>query len=105
MEYIRLLREVKIQETIFEQLSKQYELAKINENKDSSSVQVIDEAVPPTRKSGPKRSMIVLLSTAIAFFGSLVIIFVQEYFSKLSPEDSETIREIRRLLRFRKREV
>ena len=103
MEYIRLLREVKIQETIFEQLSKQYEMAKINENKDSSSVQVIDEAIPPIKKSGPKRSLIVLLSAFIAFFGSIVVIFIQEYSSKVSPENAEIIREIKQSLRFRKR--
>ena len=105
MGYMRLLRELKIQEAIFEQLTKQYELAKINETKDTSSVQVIDEAVAPLKKSGPKRSRIVILSAFSAFFMSIVIIFVQEYFSKLSPEDAEIIREIKQSLRFRKREA
>lgn len=102
VEYLRKLRDVKIQEAIFEQLSKQYELAKINETKDSSSVQIIDEAVPPTKKSKPKRSLMVLLSTAIAFMGSIVFIFFQEYFSKMSSEDAEAIREIKQSLRFGK---
>jgi len=105
MEYLNRLREVKTQEAIFEQLSKQYELAKINETKESSSVQIIDEAVPPLRKSGPKRSLIVILSTFTAFFMSIVIIFVQEYLSKLSPEDAEIIREIKQSFRFRKRDA
>jgi len=105
LEYLRKLRDVKIQEAIFEQLSKQYEMAKINETKDSSSVQIIDEAEAPTRKSGPKRSIIVILSTFTAFIFSLGIIFIQEYFSKLSPEDAEIIREIRQSLRFRKRDA
>jgi len=105
LEYLRRLRDVKIQEAIFEQLSKQYEVAKINENKDSSSVQVIDEAVVPVRKSGPKRSIIVIISTISAFILSLGIIFVQEYLCKLSPEDSEIIAEIKQALRFRKRAV
>ena len=99
------MREVKIQEAIFEQLSKQYELAKINEAKDSSSVQIIDEAVPPTKKSGPKRSMIVIIATFTAFIISLGIIFIQGCLSKLSPEDAETIREIKQSLRFRKRDA
>jgi len=105
MGYMRLLREVKIQEAIFEQLTKQYELAKINETKDTSSVQIIDEAVPPLKKSGPKRSRIVILTAFAAFFMSIVIIFVQEYLSKLSPEDAEIIREIKQSLRFRKRDA
>jgi len=103
IEYLRKLRDMKIQEAIFEQLSKQYELAKINESKDSSSVQIIDEAVAPSKKSGPKRSLIVLISTFIAFVGSVVVIFVQEFLSKLSPEDSENIREIKASLRFWRR--
>jgi uncharacterized protein involved in exopolysaccharide biosynthesis len=102
MEYVRRLREVKVQEAIFEQLSKQYEMAKINENKDSSSVQIIDEAIPPVKKSGPKRSLIVIISTFIAFIGSLGIIFIQEYFSKLPPEDAEIWRDIKQSLRFRR---
>lgn len=105
VEYVRKVREVKIQEAIFEQLTKQYELAKMNEAKDSSSVQVIDEAVPPVKKSKPNRSLIVLLSVVTAFFISIMIIFVQEYLSKLSPEDAEIIREIRQSLRFRKRDA
>jgi len=105
VEYFRKVRELKIQEAVFEQLSKQYEVAKINESKDSSTLQVLDEAVPPLKKSKPKRSLIVLLSTVMAFFGSIVIIFVQEYLSRMSPEDTEILREIKQSLRFRKREA
>jgi len=105
VEYFRKVRELKIQEAVFEQLSKQYEVAKINESKDSSTLQILDEAVAPTKKSKPKRSLIVLLSTVMAFIGSIVIIFVQEYLSKMSPEDTEIIREIKQSLRFRKREA
>jgi len=105
VEYFRKVRELKIQEAVFEQLSKQYEVAKINESKDSSTLQVLDEAVAPIKKSKPKRSLIVLLSTVMAFIGSIVIIFVQEHLSKLSPEDVEIIGEIKQSLRFRKREA
>ena len=103
VEYVRKVRELKIQEAIFEQLTKQYELAKMNEAKDTSSAQVIDEAVPPVKKSGPKRLLVVILSTISAFFISIMIIFVQEYLSKMSPEDAEIYREIRQSLSFRKR--
>ncbi|OHX22077.1 GumC family protein [Chromobacterium sphagni] len=61
LEYLRKLREVKYQETIFELLSKQYELARIDEAKDSSLIQVLDPAVPPELKSKPKRSLIMAL--------------------------------------------
>ncbi|MBX9266358.1 GumC family protein [Chromobacterium violaceum] len=67
LEYLRRLREVKYQETIFELLAKQYELAKIDESKDSSLIQVLDTASPPELKSKPQRSMI-MLSGLIAGF-------------------------------------
>lgn len=95
IEYVRKLRELKIQEAIFEQISKQFEVAKINEAKDSSSLQVLDEAVPPVMKSKPKRSLIVILSTVTAFFISIFIIFIQEYLSKMSPEDAKIMNSIK----------
>jgi capsule polysaccharide export protein KpsE/RkpR len=51
LEYARTMRDMKFQEAIFEQLPKQYEMAKLNEAKDSSSIQVLDSAVPPNQKS------------------------------------------------------
>ncbi|MEO9453690.1 GumC family protein [Chromobacterium phragmitis] len=67
LEYLRRLREVKYQETIFDLLAKQYELAKIDEAKDSSLIQVLDPAVPPELKSRPKRSIIMVLSVLAGF--------------------------------------
>jgi len=103
VEYVRKLRELKIQEAIFEQLAKQYEVAKLNEAKDSSTLQVLDDAVTPLRKSKPKRALIVILSTITAFFLSIFVIFIQEYLSKLSPEDAQIVSEIKKsLFKFRK---
>jgi tyrosine-protein kinase Etk/Wzc len=103
VEYARKLRELKIQEAIFEQLSKQYEVAKLNEAKDSSSLQVLDEAVVPLKKSRPKRSLIVMLSTVTAFFVSIFVVFLQEYLSKLPPEDAKLLGDIKHsLFHFRK---
>jgi uncharacterized protein involved in exopolysaccharide biosynthesis len=102
VEYVRKLRELKIQEAIYEQLTKQYEVAKLTEAKDSSSLQVLDEAVPPLKKSKPRRTLIVLLSAMAAFFVALVAVFFQEYLDRLPPEDAERARGLRRaLFRFR----
>jgi tyrosine-protein kinase Etk/Wzc len=106
VEYVRKMRELKIQEAIFEQLTKQFEMAKISEAKDSSTLQVLDEAVVPLRKSKPKRALIVLLSTVTAFFVSIFIVFIQEYLSKMSPEDSALLSNIKKsLFRLRNNEV
>lgn len=101
LEYARLMRELKIQETIFEQLTKQYEVTKLNEAKDSSSLQVLDEAVAPAQKSKPKRSLIVILSTVTAFFVSIFLVFIQEYFGKMSSEDRAIWQDIKNSCRLR----
>jgi uncharacterized protein involved in exopolysaccharide biosynthesis len=78
-EYLRKLRQLKYNETIFELLSKQYELAKLDEAKDAVVIQVIDRAVPPERKSGPHRTQIVLLAMVTALFLSVFIVLLLEH--------------------------
>ncbi len=95
LEYARLLRNVKIQEAIYELLTQQYEQAKIMESKDTPTVQVLDKASPPERKSFPKRSIIISLvfiaSFAINFLGICVILYFNEEKNK---EHSNTKRLI-----------
>jgi tyrosine-protein kinase Etk/Wzc len=92
--YARKLRELKIQEAVFEQLTKQYEMAKLNEAKDSSTFQVLDEAVVPIRKSKPSRSLIVIMSTAATFLISVVVVCAREYLAKLPAEDRAIVDDI-----------
>lgn len=91
LDYARKLRELKTQEAIFEQLTKQYEVAKINEAKDSSSIQILDEAVAPTKKSKPSRSLIVIMTTMVSFFFSVFCVFLLEYFSKMPEDDKKML--------------
>lgn len=60
VEYIRSLRNLKYYETIFELLAKQYELAKIDEAKDTSNIQVLDIAIPAEKKIKPRKAIIVI---------------------------------------------
>jgi uncharacterized protein involved in exopolysaccharide biosynthesis len=71
LEYIRKYRDMKYHETLFEVLSKQYEIARIDEAKDATLIQVLDEAVRPERKSKPRTRIIVAVS---ALFGLLIAI-------------------------------
>ena len=68
LEYARKLREVKYHETLFELLAKQYEAARIDEAKAAPIIQVVDRAVPPDKKSGPHRSLILLGCAFVGFF-------------------------------------
>jgi tyrosine-protein kinase Etk/Wzc len=67
LEYVRGLREVKYRETIFEILAKQFELAKLDEAKEGAVIQVVDVAVPPSKRSSPKRTLMVLGATVIGW--------------------------------------
>ena len=78
-EYLRKLRQLKYNETIFELLSKQYELAKLEEARDAVVIQVIDRAVPPERKSRPHKAPIVLLATVAMFLLSAFIVLLLEH--------------------------
>ena len=61
--YADLYRQTKVQETVFELLTEQYELAKVQEAKEIPTVKVLDPAIVPTKKSFPPRRVITLLGT------------------------------------------
>ena len=102
LDYMRRARDVKYQETLFELLSKQYEIAKIDEAKDAAIIQVVDKAVIPERKSKPKRALIVILATMLAFFITVLLAFVKEANAKArdNPESAQQLSLLRRYLRF-----
>lgn len=78
VEYVRRLRDVKYYETMFEMLAKQFELAKIDEAKDASSIQQLDKAIPADKEASPRRKYVVaggavaglLLGVLLAFLRS-----------------------------------
>jgi tyrosine-protein kinase Etk/Wzc len=78
VEVMRLWREVKVQEQVFELLTAQLVEARIRETRDSPTVQVLDQAVPPLHKSRPKRAIIVITGFLIGIAGSFVIVLLME---------------------------
>lgn len=80
LEYVRKLRDVKYYETVFELLAKQFEMAKIDEAKDTSTIQQLDKAIPADKNSGPKRLMIALAGLAGGLvLGIMMAIFYEKY--------------------------
>lgn len=73
--YTTLLRDAKIQETLFELLTQQFEMAKIQESKDSPIIQVLDYAKPPEKKSKPKRGLIIVTATFASLLLSILLVF------------------------------
>ena len=79
LQYARLFRDAKVQETLFELLTQQYELARIQEAKDSPTIQVLDMATVPEKKSGPKRGLVVALAAFSAIVLSSAWAFISEF--------------------------
>ncbi len=84
--YERNLREVKYQESLYELLAKQLEMAKIDEVKSPTIIQVVDPALPPELKSHPKRALIVILVTLLAFFLMILAAFLKEANAKAAAD-------------------
>jgi uncharacterized protein involved in exopolysaccharide biosynthesis len=70
-DYVGRYRDFKYQETLFDMFARQYELARVDESRDGTLIQVLDVATPPERRSKPKRLMIALVSGT---FAGLVIV-------------------------------
>jgi uncharacterized protein involved in exopolysaccharide biosynthesis len=98
-ENIKLLRDVKYYQMLYELLAKQYEAARLDEAKDPSIIQVLDPAVEPERKSKPHRALIAVLSAFAAFFVAVVTAFVKESRSRLSPTSAAQWEELKAQLR------
>lgn len=64
--YGDLFRRTKIEEAVFETLTQQFELAKVQEAKETPSVKVLDPPEIPERKSYPPRLLIMFVGTAVA---------------------------------------
>ncbi|MDH0340408.1 GumC family protein [Chromobacterium haemolyticum] len=92
LEYLRRLREVKYQETIFELLAKQYELARIDEAKDSSQIQILDSAVVPELKSKPVRSLITAAGLVVGLMLGITLALLRERFH--SAQQSGRLHEL-----------
>jgi len=54
-DYVTKYREFKYEETLFELMAKQYELARVDESREGALIQVVDPARPPERRSYPRR--------------------------------------------------
>jgi uncharacterized protein involved in exopolysaccharide biosynthesis len=85
--YTDLYRRTKIQETVFELLTQQYELAKVQEAKEIPSVKVLDAAVVPTKKSFPPVGAFTAVGTVLFFLCACAWIFANRTYAAIDPQD------------------
>src|SRR5271163_1356963 len=85
--YADLYRQTKIQETVYELLTQQYELAKVQEAKEVPSVKVLDAAVVPTKKSFPPRGQLTVAGAVTAFFAMCAWLLIRQTWREIDPQD------------------
>jgi uncharacterized protein involved in exopolysaccharide biosynthesis len=86
--YVDLYRRVQVQEAVFELLTQQDEIARIQEAKDTPSVSVIDPPSIAEKKSFPPRLLLTLLFTFLSFATASAIIIMRDHWSAIDPSDS-----------------
>jgi uncharacterized protein involved in exopolysaccharide biosynthesis len=93
MEYVRKLRDVKYNETIFDILARQFEIAKLDEAKQGALIQVVDPAIVPDKKSFPKRALITLGATVLGFFFGIFLALLSTGFQR-AKDDPEVVAKL-----------
>jgi uncharacterized protein involved in exopolysaccharide biosynthesis len=82
-----LYRRTRVQEAVLETLTEQYELAKVEEARETPSVKVLDRADVPEKKSYPPRLVVILLGTGLVFALSSVWVLAYTRWQEVDPRD------------------
>ena len=86
MELLRLKREVEIQSKLYAFLTQQYEESKIQEARDTPTIQILDDASLPIKRFKPKRTIMVIGYSLIAFVLSALYVILIEFNKNGKPE-------------------
>jgi len=104
LDYYRYFREIEIQTKIMEVILPMYEQAKVDEQKSMPTILIIDKAVPPQLKYGPKKGFIILTVFFISFFFFTITIFGGEKIikeaSNLNPLEEKELKAFQGILKF-----
>ena len=98
LENTKLSLEVELRSEIIRFLGSKYEEAKYKEALNTPTLQVLDVAIPPRTRSGPRRTLIVTSSFAVGAMLSIVIAFLFESWNRLGRENREKMASIRKEL-------
>jgi uncharacterized protein involved in exopolysaccharide biosynthesis len=86
LRYLDALRSLKFEESIYQVLVKQYEVAKLDEAKNAPLIQIMDKAIVPENKSKPKRSILAIIGTLVAFFLAVIWVFVRDALTRANQQ-------------------
>jgi len=85
--YADLFRNMKVQEAVFETLTQEYELAKVQEVKETPSVKLIDPPDIPEKHSFPHRSWVILGATCLFLLSGILWIFGSDRWAQIDAKD------------------
>jgi tyrosine-protein kinase Etk/Wzc len=86
LEYVRKMRDVKYYEAEYALLSKQLELARLDEAREGSLIQVVDPAYPPDKRSFPQRTLIVLAAACAGLFLGILFALLHARFQRMNQD-------------------
>lgn len=85
--YFDLFRQAKIQETVYEELTKEYEMAKVQEAKEIPTVKVLDAPNLPEKRSFPPRMMVLLLCSLVCFVAAVCAVLIRERWAQIENDN------------------
>ena len=85
--YIDLLRRVKVDEALFEALARKYETARAQEAREHPSVTVLDAPEVPEKRVFPLRVLMIAAGACFGFLSCVTWIFLKSDWDRLAPED------------------
>jgi tyrosine-protein kinase Etk/Wzc len=74
-------------------MTKQYEIARIDESREGAVIQVVDKALPPERKSKPKKAQIAVIAALATGFLLLLFVFARHALLN-ARHDPETAKKL-----------
>jgi uncharacterized protein involved in exopolysaccharide biosynthesis len=85
--YADLFRKLKVEQAVYETLTKEYELAKVQEAKEIPTVKVLDAPVVPETRSFPPRLPIMFLGASMAFILGVTFVMGKVQWREVDPTD------------------
>lgn len=92
---LQLLRDVEIQNVIYQFVKQEYEKTRFEEEKETTTVVILDAARPPDVRSKPARTLMVAIAGALSLMLSGLLAFIFEAFGNLTPENRDKINAIK----------
>jgi capsule polysaccharide export protein KpsE/RkpR len=89
--WANLYRRVRVEETVYDLLTEEYETARIEEAKSIPTVSVIDPPGVPEKKSFPPRLLLILAFTSVSLVGVFLFLLAQERWQRVAPHDQRKL--------------